>query len=192
MTNIETVADLLFVEITLLSILLLVLALYNNLVLFKINVKDKLSKILVIFIAVIISECVWHFADRIPEYRILNCACAYIFATMFAVGASLFAQFSLERFEIRLASRKVHALLFYVPVIAVLVFCLLTPWFGILYRFDCNGEIQYADGYNFFFVPLGFAYGFVPSVLALFYLTLNKKRRLKKISMPRRYCSPPF
>ena len=154
----DSITETLFVELTLFSILLLVFMLYNNIVLYKMSIKDKLSIILATAIVSSIFDGVWHFVDGNVNLRILNFICADVYAVGLFFGVSMFAMFSLERFGLALNSKKLHVLLFVVPSVLVLFLCLTTPWTELVYSIDESGDIQYMGLFDYFLVPLCFLY----------------------------------
>ena len=89
----EQIADTLFVEISVFTTLLTAFMLYNNIVLYKMSFKDKLSIMLVSATVLSAIDGIWHFVDGNLTYKILNYACAYIFAIAMMLGTSMFTRF---------------------------------------------------------------------------------------------------
>jgi len=178
----DSITETLFVELTLFSILLLVFMLYNNVVLYKMSIKDKLSIILATAIVSSIFDGVWHFVDGNVNLRILNFICADVYAVGLFFGVSMFAMFSLERFGLALNSKKLHVLLFVVPSVLVLFLCLTTPWTELVYSIDESGDIQYMGLFDYFLVPLCFLYLFLSILLSVYYVVLYRKKQKEKVS----------
>ena len=103
----EQIADTLFVEISVFTTLLTAFMLYNNIVLYKMSFKDKLSIMLVSATVLSAFDGIWHFVDGNLTYKILNYACAYIFAIAMMLGTSMFTRFSLNQFGLKMSSKKI-------------------------------------------------------------------------------------
>ena len=91
----DSITETLFVELSLFSISLLVFLLYNNIVLYKISFKDKLSVVLVASIVLSIVDGIWHYVDGNVGLRILNYVCADVYAICLMFLVSMFALFCL-------------------------------------------------------------------------------------------------
>ena len=177
----DGITETLFVELTFFSILLLVFLLYNNVVLYKMNLKDKLSAILISSIALSIFDGIWHFVDGNNWLRLLNYACAYVFAVSLVFATSMFALFSLERFGLTLKSKKTYAVFFVVPTVLMVLLCLSTPWTNLVYSIDESGCIQYMELFDYFLAPVCILYMFFSILLAIYYVILHRKKKNEKV-----------
>lgn len=179
------IAETLFVEVSLFSTLLLVFLLYNNIVLYKISLKDKLSVVLISSIVLAVFDGIWHFVDGNVELRLLNYACGYVFAISFVFATSMFAWFSLERFELTLSSKKMYALLFVAPTIFTVFLCLSTPWTALIYSLDESCSIQYMDFFEYFLAPVCFLYMGSSIFLAIYYVIMRREKKKEKVAYAR-------
>ena len=177
----DGITETLFVELTLFSILLLLFLLYNNIALYKISIKDKLSIVLVATIVLSISEWIWHYVDGNVNLRVLNYACAGVYAVGLMFAVSMFALFSLERFELTLSSRKMYAVFFALPPILMLLLCLTTPWTGFVYSIDEGGKIQYMEMFDYFLAPVCFLYMGSSILFAIYYAVIHRKKKKGKV-----------
>jgi len=176
----EEIADTLFVEISVFTTLLTAFMLYNNIVLYKMSFKDKLSIMLVSATVLSAFDGIWHFVDGNPTYKILNYACAYIFAIAMMLGSSMFTRFSLNQFEIKMSSKKLHYVLFIAPTVLTVILCLTTPWTGLVYSIDEHGEIQYGIIFDYCLVPIAFMYASSPLLQSIYYLIRRRKSNAEK------------
>ena len=174
----ENLPDVLFVEISLSTILLLAIMLYNNIVLYKVGLKDKLSIILALAIFLPISDLIWHFVDGSASCRILNYACGYVYVCDYMLLIMMFALFSLERYGLTFKSKKWNMLIFAVPCVLEVIFCLSTPWTEWMFAIDKADRIQYMAGIEYFLTPvccIYLAFSLFPTLY--FLITRRKKNR---------------
>ena len=183
----NNVTETLFIEISLFSVLLLVFMLYNNVVLYKISMKDKLSLTLISAIIVSVFDGIWHFVDG-AGCPVLEYTCAYVYAIGLVFGTSVFAWFTLDRFEIVLKSKKLYGLLFVAPIVLTTLLCLSTPWTNLVYSCDEHG-IEYMPLFDYFVAPISFLYMGVSIFLAIYYLVLHRKKKseIRGSSLRRKY-----
>ena len=166
----EEIADTLFVEISVFTTLLTAFMLYNNIVLYKMSFKDKLSIMLVSATVLSAFDGIWHFVDGNLTYKILNYACAYNFAIAMMLGTSMFTRFSLNQFGLKMSSKKLHYALFIAPTVLTVILCLTTPWTGLVYSINEHGEIQYGIIFDYCLVPIAFMYASSPLLQSIYYL----------------------
>lgn len=177
----ENIAETLFIEVSLFSTLLLVFLLYNNVVLYKMNLKDKLSVVLISSIALSVFDGIWHFADKFIEFRLLNYTCAYVYAIGLILATSMFAQFSFERFELTLSSKKMYALLFVAPTVLIVLLCFTTPWTDLIYTYSESTGVEYMELFDYFLVPVCLLYMGSSILLALYYVIMHRKKKREKV-----------
>ena len=101
------ITETIFAELSLFSILLLLFLLYNNIALYKISIKDKLSVVLVSTIVLSTFEWIWHYVDGNANFRVLNYICADVYSVFLMIAVSMFTLFSLERFELNFNQKKI-------------------------------------------------------------------------------------
>ena len=172
----ENLPDVLFVEISLSTILLLAIMLYNNIVLYKVGLKDKLSIILALAIFLPISDLIWHFVDGSASYRILNYACGYVYVCDYMLLIMMFALFSLERYGLTFKSKKWNMLIFAVPCVLEVIFCLSTPWTEWMFAIDQADRIQYMAGIEYFLTPVCYIYLAFSLFPTLYFLITRRKK----------------
>lgn len=177
----DGITETLFVELSLFSISLLVFLLYNNIVLYKISFKDKLSVVLVASIVLSIDDGIWHYVDGNVGLRILNYVCADVYAICLMFLVSMFALFSLERFELTQNSKKWNFLFFGAPTILTILLCLTTPWTGLVYSIDDSGKIQYMEMFDYFLAPVCFLYMGSSILFAIYYAVKHRKKKKGKV-----------
>ena len=175
------ITETIFAELSLFSILLLLFLLYNNIALYKISIKDKLSIVLVTTIVLSIFEWIWHYVDGNANFRVLSYICADVYSVCLMIAVSMFTLFSLERFELNFNPKKLNALFLVTPTILSLLLCLTTPWTGLVYSVDEGGSIQYKELFDFFLVPVYFLYMLFSILLAIYYVIMHRKKKKEKV-----------
>lgn len=174
----ENLAEVLFAEISLSTILLLAIMLYNNIVLYKEGLKDKLSIILALSILLPVSDVIWHFVDGVAGYRVLNYVCGSVFVCSFMLLVVVFALFCLERYELTLKSKRWNFLIFAVPCIVEFILCLSTPWTEWMFSIDEKDYIQGMAGVEYFVTTACYVYLAISFIPALYYvITRHPKNR---------------
>ena len=177
----DGITETLFAELSLFSVLLLLFLLLNNVLLYKISIKDKLSIVLVTTIVLSIFEGIWHYVDGNVNLRVLNYVCADVYAVTLMFAVSLFTWFSLERFELTLSSKKWYILFFLLPPVLMLLLCLTTPWTGLVYSIDDRGKIQYMELFDYFLAPVCFLYMGFSISLAIYDVVKHRKEKGKVV-----------
>lgn len=169
-------ADVLFVEIALATMLLFAIMLYTNIVLYKVGLKDKLSIILALSLLLPVSDVSWHFIDGSADYRILNYVCGSVYVCTYLLLIMMFAFFSLERYGLTLKSKKWNFLIFAVPCILEILFCISTPWTQWMFFIDETDHIQYMEGIEYYVTAVGCIYLAFSLLPALYYLITRRKK----------------
>ena len=175
------ITETIFAELSLFSILLLLFLLYNNIALYKISIKDKLSVVLVSTIVLSTFEWIWHYVDGNANFRVLNYICADVYSVFLMIAVSMFTLFSLERFELNFNPKKLNALFLVTPTLLTLLLCLTTPWTGLVYSVDEGGSIQYKELFDFFLVPVYFLYMLFSILFAIYYVIMQRKKKKEKV-----------
>ena len=172
----NTLADRLFLEILFVSAILMTILLANNIFLYKQKVKDLISLMLIFGIAMCVLEILWTVFDgqKLPD------ALKYISAGGYCVTFAIFGvylnRYLIERFGIRL--KKVWIVIGYgIPVTLIALIAVTTPWTHLLFFVDANGRVETMILFNTLFQGIVYFYVFSPLLIAIYYLTLGKKKR---------------
>ena len=173
--SIESVAENLFVETSVVSMGLLIFLLSNNIALYRVLFKDKLSVMLLSTIVMSVVDFIWHYVDGCPDWIRFNYFLGYVYAITFMLSLSMLCQFAMECFEIKIRSKKLHFLLFVLPLVMNVFFCVTTPWTGWLYTMDEEGLIQYMPAYNGYVEPVSYVYALGALLLGLYNLIGTRK-----------------
>lgn len=169
-------ADRLFLEILFAAAILTTILFANNIFLYKQKVKDLISLMLISDIATCAFEIIWAFIDGHPELAVLSyiIVCLYCIACV-AFGA-LLNLYLLDRLGLRL--NKTWITIGYVlPMLAIVLFCVTTPWTQLLFYVQEDGIVHTMLLFDAFFQGIVYLYIFTPLVIAIYFLTLGKKRR---------------
>lgn len=177
------IATRLFLELLAVAAILLGVLLVNNIFLYKQKISDLISLMLISGIAMCAMEIVWALIDGKPELRTF----AYISVCCYSVAFIIFAAFLnlylLDRLGIR--PGKIQLFLFYgLPTAATALLCATTPWTQLMFWVDESGIVQTMDMFDTFFHGIVYLYIFSPLFIALFFLTLGKKKRPDDCEIP--------
>ena len=177
------IANRLFLELLSVAAILLSVLLVNNIFLYKQKITDLISLMLISGIVMCALEIVWalidgHSALRVPAYIAV---CGYSIA--FIVFAAFLNLYLLVRLGIR--PGKIALIIFYIlPTAATVVLCAITPWTRLMFRVDESGTVRTMEFFDIFFHGTVYLYIFSPLLVALYFLTLGKKRRPADCEIP--------
>ena len=163
--------ELLFVAMNLLGILLI-----NNLMLYKQKVFGLISLMLISGVVMCVLEIVWTFIDGHPDFKILS----YLAAGGYAVSLIIFSAFVnlylIDRFGIKL--KIIPLILIYaLPVAITVLLCATTPWTYLMFRVDESGNVLTMEFFETVFHGIVYLYIFSPLLIAVYFLTIGKKRK---------------
>ena len=163
--------ELLFVAMNLLGILLI-----NNLMLYKQKVNGLISLMLISGVVMCVLEIVWTFVDGHPDFTILS----YLAAGGYAVSLIIFSAFVnlylIDRFGIKL--KIIPLILIYaLPVAITVLLCATTPWTYLMFRVDESGNVLTMEFFETVFHGIVYLYIFSPLLIAVYFLTIGKKRK---------------
>ena len=171
-----TLADRLFMEIMLISAFLMAILLINNIFLYKQKVKDYISLMLIFGIAKCALETLWTLFDGSDVPNALKYLSTGGYCVAFVVFSVYLNRYLLERFGIKMKKRRI--LIFYgIPVATMALLGITTPWTHLLFRVNDDGTIQTMILFDSLFQIIVYFFVFSPLVIALYYLTVGKKKR---------------
>lgn len=172
----QAIANGLYLELLVVAMTLLGILFFNNLVLYKQKVFDLISLMLISGIAMCALEFAWTVFDGRSDLIILSYILACAYAVALIIFAVLFNLYLLDRFGIKL--KKIVLMIFYVlPVAATVVLCATTSWTRLMFWVDENGNVQTMAFFESVFHIVVYLYFFSPLLLALYFLTIGKKRK---------------
>ncbi len=176
-------ANRLFLELLAVAAILLSVLLINNIFLYKQKITDLISLMLISGIVMCALEISWALIDghstlRVPAYI---AACGYSIA--FIIFAGFLNLYLLDRLGIR--PGKIALIIFYMlPTAATVALCAVTPWTHLMFRVDESGIVRTMEFFDVFFHGIVYLYIFSPLLIALYFLTLGKKRRPTDCEIP--------
>lgn len=176
-------ANRLFLELLAVAAILLSVLLINNIFLYKQKITDLISLMLISGIVMCALEISWALIDghstlRVPAYI---AACGYSIA--FIIFAGFLNLYLLDRLGIR--PGKIALIIFYMlPTAATVALCAVTPWTHLMFRVDESGTVRTMEFFDVFFHGIVYVYIFSPLLIALYFLTLGKKRRPADCEIP--------
>lgn len=177
------IANQLFVELLFVAATLLGILFANNIFLYKQKFTDPISIMLVSGVIMCAFEIAWSLIDGHPKLSILAyvAVCCYsIYFIIFSVFCNLYL---LDRLSIR--PNKVWLIFAYIiPVAIITVLCITTPWTGIMFIVDGEGIVQTQLFFDTALPFIAYFYIFSPLLVALFFLTIGKKKKPADLKIP--------
>ena len=175
--------DRLYLELLFVGALLLVILLVNNIFLYKQKITDYISRMTIAGIVMCAFEIAWALVEGHPN---LN-AVAYITGCGYCISFVLFTAFLnrylIDRFGIKI--NKIRLIICYViPITAFALICTSTPWTHLVFKMTETGQVQEMILFGTLFYGLLFVYTFSPILLAIYFLTIGKKKRPKNGEIP--------
>lgn len=172
----QTIIDDLYRELLLVPIVLLLILLTNSIVLYKQKLKSLLSSMILAAIIMCLFELLWDFCDGKPGIKILAYvgACGYILA--FVVFGILFNHYFLRQFDKQPKSKTVMFMIYNIPLMIMLIFCVTTPWTRMLIWVDEQGIVQEGILFSTLFYGVLLAYLLPSLVLAGYHLFSGRKK----------------
>lgn len=177
------IAEQLFLEILFIAAILLAILLVNNIFLYKQKISDLISLMLIFGITMCSFEILWTAFDGHANLYVFSYISACGYAIAFAVFATYLNRYLLERLGIRIKS--IWSIVSYtVPVAVIALLCITTPWTRLMFWVDESGVVHTMDLFDSFFHSLMYMYIFSPLIVALYFLTLGKKKRPADCEIP--------
>jgi hypothetical protein len=174
------VTDALYSELVTLSLFLLFILLYNNLVLFKSGFSDKITLLLIATILITFIEL---FVDTIIEIAnenakaVLNYLIYGLYTmTVFIIGALLNCSV-MERFGVII--RK--SLLYIIPGCFLLLLSVTTPWTHLLYMVDDENIMQFLPAFDYIVTSIFFLYVLTP-IIPIVRIMIKERKSHKEYS----------
>jgi hypothetical protein len=167
--------DALYNELVFLSLFLLFILLYNNLVLYKTGFSDKITilllstismSILDIFLGMEIGQGSAMVAFNYLIYGLYT-------MTVFIVGAILNCSV-MEKFGIAVHKFKQ---LYIIPGCIMLLLCITMPWTHLFYKVDDENIMQFMPAFDYIFTPVFFLYTLTPIILIVRTIIKERKNR---------------
>ena len=175
--------DRLYLELLFVGALLLVILLVNNIFLYKQKITDYISRMTIAGIVMCAFEIAWMMVSEHPEINTV----AYIAGCGYCISFVLFVAF-LNRYlidRIGIEINRTRLVIGYIiPVIVFALLCISTPWTHLLFKMTETGQVQEMILFETLFVGLLYFYVFSPILLAIYFLTIGKKKRPKNGEIP--------
>ena len=162
--------ELLFVAMILLGILF-----FNNFVLYKQKLKDRLSRMLLFAVVMCGFELLWTFCQGYPQLSVLTYigVCGYLIT--FVSFIAILNRYILSRFD-RLPKSKWLTVLFYIlPLGAFSLLCLSTPWTHCLVNMDEAGVLHKEILFDALFSSLIWLYILTALISAVVYAIKGRR-----------------
>lgn len=114
-------------------------------------------------------------------------AIAYIagcgYCISFVVLTSFLNRYLIDRFGIKV--NRLRLVIWYIiPVTIFALICISTPWTHLVFKMTETGEVQEMVLFVTLFEGLLYLYGFTPILLAIYFLTIGKKKRPANCEIP--------
>ena len=124
------------------AMILLAVLLYNNLVLYRRKLSDRLSLMLLSAVVMCAFELLWNCCGGHPNLRLLSYIGSCGYAIAFLLFGATFNWFFLEQFDLTPRKKWLRALFYEIPVLAFIMLCVMTPWTRLVFWVDRDGAVQ--------------------------------------------------
>ena len=171
-----TMAEYLYLELPLLTLIILIILLYNNIVLYRLSFRDQMSVMLICGIVMCISEAIWDICEGIAELSFLSYIAVNLFICSTLAAGEAFNQYFLSGFGAAPKSRKGNIALYVVPFGIMVLLSITSPWTKLVAWVDAYGVILEAGLFNWAFIPLVLAYVLSVFLLAAGYLIGKREK----------------
>ena len=172
----QAIANGLYLELLVVAMTLLGVLFFNNLVLYKQKVFDLISFMLISGIVMCALEIAWTAFDGHPDLKILSYIAVSAYAVALIAFAVLFNLYLLDRFGIK-PNKILLIILYALPVAVTVVLCATSPWTRLMFWVDAGGNVLTMELFETVFHIVVYLYFFSPLLLALYFLTIGKKRK---------------
>lgn len=156
------------------GIAILLILLINNFVIYRRKLKDHISLLLLSCFITGVFEILWEYVEGNVELGALTYIFAFAYVIFFIIFASIFSHFFLNAFNCLPKRKRIQVLIFIVPIAIYFVFCVTSPWTGLVFSMGEDGVLIEGDLFNIGFPIIIFAYLGSSLVVALINLIRNK------------------
>lgn len=171
----QLIADTLYREILIISVVLIIILLINNLVLFKQKLTSLFSLMLLFGLAACVAELILDILDGNPQKTSLIYLVGGVFTMLLLDFTACLNRYFMEQFGI--VMKKWQIFLFYVlPNIVIFVLCITSPWTHLFLGVDEEGFIVEYILYLVLFDILEWTYIAVAILLAVNYMITAPKK----------------
>ena len=164
----EIIVSYLYRELIITGLILLLILRHNNIVIYKLKLKDALSVMLIAGIVLSISELVWDVSSGRPELRYISYIAAFLFIESAMIAAMTFNRFFLSRFDLEPKSRWLKAVIYLIPNVILLFLTAGSPWTKLMFTVDSEGVIQEGVLFDICLTLPGIAYGVSVLIFAVY------------------------
>ena len=109
------IMDKLFVELIITAIILMLITFYNNMVLYKIKIKDKLTQIVVFNVFLCAADLTINLVQYRPEFNWLNYISQSVYTISSLAMGSLLLKYVMEKLDFGIGRKWLNTALFYIP-----------------------------------------------------------------------------
>ena len=178
-----TLAEDIYFELFLVGLLLFGIMFYNNIILYKLDIKDSISVMLIVGLVVHIIDYTWVRIDGKQDLIWINYALAFGYAICITMCVMALFRFTIESFDIHFRLQQSPYIIYSLPIIFTVVCGFISPWIHVLYFVDQYGYIQYMPIYDNVYIPLMVTYVAVSIIITIYHLINNDRRKAYKTRM---------
>lgn len=168
-------ADILNFELLIVTVVLLLIMLINNITLYKVRLTDHVSVMLISSLFMSVADQFWRMADGNPSYFQANYffGCCYVIA--YFIGVRALNLLALEWFDIRIPSKNVYRIIYVLPLAAIILLCLTSPWTHMFFMVGEDGVMHYMPLYDIYVILLAL-YDISVTIISLRFLLKREKK----------------
>lgn len=169
------IAEYLYREIELIGMIIFLILLHNNIELYRLRLKDPMSVMLLGGLIMSISELGWDICSGHPDLRIPAYISTYLFICSIMVITSSFNKYFMSALGASPKSRRWDTVAYKLPVVAMAILCITSPWTRLVAWVDKNGVIRYGGLFDTLYSLLVALYLFSVLFLTLAVLIRNHR-----------------
>ena len=151
--------------------------------LYKQKVTDYISLMTIAGIVMCAFEIAWMVAEKHPELNTFAYVTGCGYCISFVVFVALLNLYLVNRFGIKINKRRL-IIGYIIPITAFALICISTPWTHLVFKMTETGKVQEMVLFGTLFDGLLYFYVFSPIIMAIYFLTIGKKRRPENGEIP--------
>ena len=128
-------------------------------------------------------EIAWTVVEKNPEINTLAYIAGCGYCISFVIFAALLNRYLVDRLGLEINKRRL-IIGYIIPVAAFSLICISTPWTHLVFKMTEAGKVQDMVLFETLFTGLLYFYVFSPILVAIYYLTLGKKKKPENAQVP--------
>lgn len=165
----------LYHELLALAIVILTILLVNNIVLYKLKLKDYLSIMLISSIVECLAEFVWDICAEKPNLIPILYGAIFTYVLAIMVVSATFNRYFLYRLGVVPSSRVIDIVLYVVPCVVVFIVAVSSIWTKLMFWVEDTGYVAEGPLVSGLFMPLALIYLTSVLLFAIYHAIRDRK-----------------